>query len=180
MRTDGKNLKSILVVTNDSTVFLKKGLAPAFEMFGGHVEEIKKLYTRLDDAKKGGRKMCDVSFGIITTRFGFVPGSYVITSYDSVMSSKKDYERVQQEKNFLAELNKASAYHDRIILCVPKDMFAMILADSTFRKGKVIAVTSLQFEEECAARNWICLERKGTRLGTENADKIFKIIEKES
>jgi len=179
MKKDGKNLRSVLVVTNDSTVFLKKGLASAFEMFGGHAEEIKKLYTRLDTAQKGGRKMCDVSYGIITTRFGYVPGNYVITSYDNVMSSKKDYERVQEEKNFLAELNKASAYHDRVILCVPKDMFAMILDDCTIRKGKVIAVTSPQFEEECILRNWVYLERKGTRLGNINADKIFKIIEKE-
>jgi hypothetical protein len=180
MKTSGNNLRSVLIVTNDSTVFLKKGLATAFEMFGGHAEEIKKLYNRLDAAQKKGRKMCDVSFGVITTRYGFVPGSYVIASYDDVMSSKKEYERVQQEKNFLAELNKAAAYHDRVILCVPKDMFAMILDDCTFRKGKVIAVTNPIFEEECALRNWEYFERKGTRLGLENAEKIFKIIEKES
>ncbi|MCL2032820.1 MAG: hypothetical protein FWG96_06090 [Methanomassiliicoccaceae archaeon] len=180
MKTDGTNLRSVLVITNDSTVFLKKGLATAFEMFGGHVEEIKKLVARLDTAKKDGRKMCDVSFGLISTRFGFVPGNYVITNYDDVMSNKKDYERVQKEKNYLEQLNQVSIYFDRIVLCVPKDMFAMMLEDETFMHGKVIAVTSPIFEEECTKRGWVYLKRPGPRLGAENAEKVFKIIEKES
>ena len=57
----GANLRSVLVITNDSTVFLKKGLATAYEMFGGRTTEIKKFVARLDTAKKDGRKMCDVS-----------------------------------------------------------------------------------------------------------------------
>jgi len=174
------NLKSILVITNDSTVFLKKGLATAFEMFGGRTEEVKKLVARLDTAEKNGSKMCDVSYGIISTRFGFVPGNYVITSYDGVMSKKEDYERVQNEKDYLGQLNQISIYFDRIIVCVPYDMFAMMLKDETFQHGKVIAVTSLEFEEECTKRGWVFLERKGARLGKDNAEKIFRLIESES
>jgi len=180
MKTDRINLRSVLVVTNDSTVFLKKGLAPAFEMFGGRTEEIKRLVARLDTAEKDGRKMCDVSYGIISTRFGFVPGNFVITNYDGVMANKKDYERVQKEKDYLGHLNQVAMYFDRIVVCVPNDMFAMMLENRTFLQGKVIAVTSLAFETECMSRNWVFLERKGSRLGNENADKIFRLIEKES
>jgi hypothetical protein len=161
-------------------VFLKKGLATAFEMFGGRIEEIKKLVARLDTAEKDGRKLCDVSYGVISARFGFVPGNYVITNYDDVMSGKEDYEEVQKEKDFLGQLSNVSVFFDRIIVCVPKDMFAMMLEDETFQQGKVIAVTNPAFEEECLKRNWMFLERKGTRLGNDNAEKIFSIIEKES
>ena len=174
------NLRSVLVVTNDSAVFLKKGLATAFEMFGGRTTEVKKLVARLDTAEKDGRKMCDVSFGVISTRFGFVPGNYIITNYSGVMSVKEDYERVQKEKDYLGQLNQISIYFDRIIVCVPSAMFGMMLNDDTFQHGKVIAVTCRAFEEECTKRGWVYLERRGARLGNENAGKIFRLIEKES
>ncbi len=179
-KADGTNLRSVLVVTNDSTVFLKKGLATAFEMFGGRAEEIKKLVARLDTAEKDGRKMCDVSYGVISSRFGFVPGNYVITNYDNVMTSKEDYERVQNEKDYLGQLHQMSLYFDRIIMCVPKDMFVMILNDETLQQGKVIAVTSLDLKEECESRGWTFFERKGARLGNENAERIFNLIQSES
>ena len=174
------NLRSVLIVTNDSTVFLKKGLSTAFEMFGGRTEEIKKLVARLDTAEKDGRKMCDVSYGVISSRFGFVPGNYVIANYDDVMSKKEDYERVQKEKDYLGQLSHIAMYFDRIVVCVPNAMFAMMLADETFRHGKVIAVTCPAFEKDCTDRDWIFLERKGARLGKANAEKIFKLIESES
>jgi len=174
------NLRSILIITNDSTVFLKRGLASAFEMFGGRTEEIKKLVATLDTAEKNGRKMCDVSYGVISTRFGFIPGNYVITNYDNVMSKKEDYIRVQNEKDYLGQLNHVSIYFDRIIVCVPNDMFAMMLENETFQNGKVIAVTGKAFEGECSKRGWVYLERRGSRLGKENADKIFRLIESES
>ena len=177
---DKTNLRSILIITNDSAVFLKKGLASAFEMFGGRTEEIKKLVAKLDTAEKDDRKMCDVSYGVISTRFGFIPGNYVITSYGDVMSKKEDYIRVQNEKDYLGQLNHVSMYFDRIIICVPNDMFAMMLENETFQHGKVIAVTGKAFEEECSKRGWVYLERRGSRLGRENADKIFRLIESES
>jgi hypothetical protein len=180
MKEEKTDLRSVLVITNDSTVFLKKGLATAFEMFGGRAEEVKKLVTKLDSASKDGRKMCDVSYGVISTRFGFVPGNHVITNYKDVMSKKEDYERVQREKDFLGKLNQVSIYFDRVVVCVPKDLFAMFLQDETFLPGKVIAVTCPAFSDECFLRDWTFLERKGVRLGKENAEKIFEIIERES
>ena len=173
------NLRSVLVVTNDSTVFLKKGLATAYEMYGGRAIEVKKFVERLDTAKKDGRKMCDVSFGVISARFGFVPGNFIISRYDEVMSKKEDYERVQQEKDYLGQLNQISRYFDRVIVCVPNDMFAMMLNDNTFQNGKVIAVTCPAFAEECGNRGWVFMERKGARLGSGNAEFIFRIIESE-
>ncbi|MCL2333217.1 MAG: hypothetical protein FWC52_00270 [Candidatus Methanoplasma sp.] len=174
------NLRSVVVVTNDSTVFLHKGLASAFEMFGGRVTEIKNFVARLDTATKGDRKLCDVSFGVISTRFGFVPGNYVISKYDHVMDKKEDYIRVQEEKDYLGQLRQMTMYFDRIIVCVPNAMFEMMLKDNTFQHGKVIAVTCPAFKEECEKRGWIAFERKGARLGSANADAIFKLIEKES
>ena len=178
MNSKKSNLMSVLVITNDSTVFLKKGLTSAFEMFGGRAEEVKKLVAKLDLAEKDGKKMCDVSFGVISSRFGFVPGNYVITNYEDVMSSKEDYLRVQKEKDYLGQLSQISKYFDKIIVCVPKDMFAMMLEDNTFQEGKVIAVTNPSFEEECERRGWIYFERKGARIGNENAEKIYRMIHK--
>ena len=176
----GANLRSVLVVTNDSTVFLKKGLATAYEMFGGRTAEIKKFVERLDTAEKNGRKMCDVSYGVISARFGFVPGNFVISRYEETMSKKEDYERVQKDKDYLGQLNQISRYYDRIVVCVPNDMFAMMLEDNTFQTGKVIAVTCPAFAEECGNRGWVFMERKGTRLGKGNAELIFRLIESES
>ncbi|MDR0887634.1 MAG: hypothetical protein LBM39_00405 [Candidatus Methanoplasma sp.] len=173
-------MKRVFVITNDSTVFLKKGLASAFEMFGGRVTEVKHLVARLDTAEKDGRKMCDVSFGIISTKFGFVPGNYVVMEYDDVMSSREDYERVQEEKDYLGQLEMITDYFDAVIVCVPKDMFALMLEHGTLPREKVIAVTNPVFEKECAKRGWTYLERKGARVGNENADRIFGIIEEMS
>ena len=166
----------ILIITNDSTVFLKHGLASAFEMFGGRVEEIKKFVERLDTAENNGKKMCEVSFGVISTRFGFVPGNYVITKYDKIMGSKEDYEQVQNEKDYLGQMNQISKIFDKILVCVPKDMFRMILENDTLPQNKVIAVTSPDFREECGERGWTFFERKGARLGKDNSDRIFEII----
>jgi hypothetical protein len=178
MNSKKSNIMSVLVITNDSTVFLKKGLTSAFEMFGGRVEEVKRLVAKLDLAEKDGKKICDVSYGVISSRFGFVPGNYVITNYENVMSTKEDYLRVQNEKDYLGHLNQISKYFDKIIICVPKDMFAMMLEDDTFQDGKVIAVTSPSFEEECLKRSWTYLERKDARVGIANAEKIYHMIQK--
>ena len=90
LKTETVLSKRILIVTNDSTVFTAKNkLATAFEMFEGRMTEVKKLVARLDTAvKDNGDKLCDVSFGVITTKYGFVPGNYNIPGYDEVKSDK--------------------------------------------------------------------------------------------
>ena len=45
--------KRVLVISNDSTVFLKNGFVSAFEMFGGRLTEVKNLVARLND-------VCDI------------------------------------------------------------------------------------------------------------------------
>jgi hypothetical protein len=171
------DMKLILVITNDSTVFLKDGLANAFEMFGGRVTEVKELVARLDTASKNDKKMCEVSYGLISSHFGFVPGNYTIAPYENTMSCKEDYERVQASKDYLGKLEYVAKPFDKIVVCVPKDMFAMMLEYNTFEKEKVIAVTSLDFRNDCEERGWAFLERKGARIGKENSEKIFRMIE---
>lgn len=64
----------VLVITNDSTVFLKDGICSAFELFGGRCQEVKNLVRDLDLAKKDdGNPLCSVSFGIVTSHYGFIP-----------------------------------------------------------------------------------------------------------
>ncbi len=173
---EGKALQ-VLVVTNDSTVFLKPGLASAFEMFGGRVTEVKELVARLDTASKGDRKMCEVAFGLISAHFGFVPGNYTIAPYDRTMSCRADYEEVQERKDYLSTLGYVASPFDRVVVCVPKDMFAMMLEQDTLPEGKVIAVTSRDFKDECEQRGWTFLERRGARIGRKNSDRIFSMIE---
>ncbi len=170
--------KRILIVTNDSTVFLEKGrIATPFEMFGGRVTEVKNLVKRLDTAtNEKGNKLCDVSFGVITTKFGFVPANYQITSYDDVMSDKAGYLKADAEKGFVEQTSFLTRPFDRVIMCVPNDMFEMFLERDQIPNGRLIAVTGTKFKDECEKRGWVWLERKGARVGNDNADEIERLI----
>ncbi|MCQ2085498.1 MAG: hypothetical protein MJZ21_05055 [archaeon] len=173
----------VLVITNDSTVFLKNGIASAFEMFGGRCQEVKNLVARLDLAHKTGepdKKLCQVSFGIISSRFGYVPADYTVMPYpkEEVMDSPEDYEAVQEKKNYLGMIDYTCKLFDRIVVCVPKHMMKMIMDANVLPTGRVIAVTSPDFKEECEKRDWLFLERKGARVGAENADIIFEEVRK--
>lgn len=170
--------KRILIVTNDSTVFLNKGrIDSAFNMFGGRATEVKKLVARLDTAEKDdGRKLCDVSFGIITTQYGFVPGNYGIVSYENVMSDRAGYEECQERKQYIEQVSYLCKPFDKVIMCIPKDMFAMFVEADQIDDGKLIAVTNPCFKEICEKKGWSYLERKGARVGNENADEIERLI----
>jgi hypothetical protein len=54
----------------------------------------------------------------------------------------------------------------------------MILDANALPNGRVIAVTSPDFKEECEKRDWLFLERRGARVGDANADIIFEEIRK--
>ncbi|MCI2074640.1 MAG: hypothetical protein LKJ94_02870 [Candidatus Methanomethylophilus sp.] len=169
----------VLVITNDSTVMLKDGICSAFELFGGRAQEVKNLVARLDLAKKrDGSKLCEVSFGIVTSHFGYVPADYTVMKYpvSEVMSKPEDYERVQKEKDFLGKIDYTSKLFDRVIVCVPKHMMEMIMASNCLPEGRVIAVTSPDLKEECQQRDWMFLPRNGPRVGAENAALIMQEI----
>ena len=161
------NTKRILVLSNDSTVFLSNGFVSAFEMFGGRLTEVKKLVERLDE-------VCDISFAIISGEFGFIPANYVVRKYDRVPSCKEEYEDLQKRKDFVGHAKFICQAFDKIIVCVPKDMFAMLIP--AFPKGRVIAVTNECFREECEKNGWTFYLRKGARVGDSNADAIVKQI----
>ncbi len=170
--------KRILVITNDSTVFLVKNrIATAFEMFGGRMTEVKKLVERLDRAVDDrGEKLCDVSFGVITTKYGFVPGNYQIMEYPHVMSNRDEYIQADLDRNFVSQTSFMTRPFDKVVMCVPKDMFQMFLEADEIDDGKLIAITSPDFQEECERRGWTWLERKGARVGDANADEVERII----
>lgn len=170
--------KRILVVTNDSTVFLNPNrIDTAFNMFGGRATEVKKLVARLDTAVDGnGKKLCDVSFGVITTQYGFVPGNYQIVSYNNVMSDRAGYEDCENRKQFVEQVSYLCKPFDKVVLCVPKDMFSMFLEADLIDDGKLIAVTNPCFKEECEKRGWTYLERNGARVGNDNADRIEEYV----
>lgn len=178
LMTETKLLKRILIVTNDSTVFLNKNrLDSAFNMFGGRMTEVKNLVARLDTATdENGKKLCDVSFGIISTKYGFVPGNYMITGYDDVMSDKEGYLEAEERKQYVEQVSYLTQPFDKVIFCMPKDMFSMFLEADQIQNGKLIAITSPDFKEECEKRDWVYLERRGARVGNENADRIEEIV----
>ncbi len=161
------NTKRILVLSNDSTVFLSNGFVSAFEMFGGRLTEVKRLVERLDE-------VCDISFAIISGEFGFIPANYVVRKYDRVPSCKEEYEDLQKRKDFVGHAKFICQAFDKIIVCVPKDMFAMLIP--ALPKGRVIAVTNECFREECEKNGWTFYLRKGARVGDSNADAIVKQI----
>lgn len=170
--------KRILIVTNDSTVFLVRNrLSTPYEMFGGRVTEVKNLVRRLDTATDDrGRKLCDVSFGVITTKYGFVPGNYQIMDYPDVMSDKKGYEEAEARKQFVEQTSFLTRPFDKTVICVPNDMFQMFLDYDGIDNGKLIAVTSPRFKDECERRGWTWLERRGARIGDANADEIERLV----
>lgn len=173
-----KMRKRVLVVTNDSTVFLVKGrLATPYDIFGGRVTEVKNLVKRLDTAVDDkGRKLCDVSFGVITTKYGFVPGNYQITDYPDVMSDADGYREADERRGFVEQTSFLTRPFDKTVMCVPNDMFAMFLEKGDIWDGRLIAVTSPKYREECERRGWNWLERRGARVGDANADEIERII----
>ena len=160
--------KRILVISNDSTVFLSNGFVSAFEMFGGRLTEVKNLVERLSE-------VCDISFAIISGEFGFIPANYVIRKYDNVPACKEDYEKLQEKKDFVGQTRFITQAFDRIIVCVPKDMFQMLIP--ALPKGRVIAVTNECYKDVCEKNGWTFYLRKGARVGNENADAIVKQIE---
>ena len=176
--TDMKILRRILIVTNDSTVFKDKSkLLSSFDMFEGRATEVKKLVARLDTATtETGSKLCDVSYGVITTKYGFVPGNYMITGYDKVMETKEDYIEADKAKGYVEQVSYLTRPFDKVIFCMPKEMFRLFIEFNDIADGKLIAVTNPEFEEECEKRKWVYLERKGARVGNENADKIEEIV----
>ena len=176
--TDLHMTKRILIVTNDSKVFKDKSkLLSAFEMFEGRATEVKNLVARLDTAKndKGG-KLCDVSYGVITARYGFVPGNYMITGYDETMDTREEFIAVDKKKQFVDQVSYLTRPFDKVIFCIPKEMFRLFLEADHIDNGKLIAVTNPEFEKDCLDRDWIYLERKGARVGNENADRIEELI----
>ena len=176
--TDMKILRRILIVTNDSTVFKDKSkLLSSFDMFEGRATEVKKLVARLDTATtETGSKLCDVSYGVITTKYGFVPGNYMITGYDKVMETKEDYIEADKAKGYVEQVSYLTRPFDKVIFCMPKEMFRLFIEFNDIADGKLIAVTNPEFEEECEKRKWVYLERKGARVGNENADRIEEIV----
>lgn len=158
----------VLVITNDSTVFLTNRWVSAFEMFGGRVTEVEKLVCEIEE-------ICNVSFGIISGKFGFIPADYVVMPYDEVPCTKEDYEDLQERKDYVGAIKKmVTPIFDKVVVCVPKDMF-VIIRDS-LPDGRVIAVTSPDFEQYCLDRGWTFLPRSGARVGDENKERILEII----
>ena len=176
--TDLHMNKRILIVTNDSKVFKDKSkLLSAFEMFEGRATEVKNLVARLDTAKdEKGRKLCDVSYGVITARYGFVPGNYMITGYDETMDTREEFIAVDQKKQFVEQVSYLTRPFDKVIFFMPKEMFRLFLEANQIADGKLIAVTNPEFQSECERRGWTYLERKGARVGNENADRIEEIV----
>ncbi|MDR0778979.1 MAG: hypothetical protein LBE48_06060 [Methanomassiliicoccaceae archaeon] len=158
----------VLVITNDSTVFLKNGLSSAKDMFGGRVTEVRNFCNRLSE-------VCDVSFGIISGRFGFVPGEYTVMPYTEITDTPEAYHQLQERKDYASVINSVSKPFDRIIVFVPKAMMAILLDNDAFPR-KVISVTDEAFKEHFEKNDWTWYPRSGARIGKANSDEIIKKI----
>ncbi|NLL94618.1 MAG: hypothetical protein GX224_02515 [Thermoplasmatales archaeon] len=174
---DEMKVRRVLVITNDSEVFLSDKWVSAHEMFGGRVTEVRNLVERLR-----GFPDTDVSMGIVSGEFGFVPSNYVIRPYGNVPSCKEDYLELQERKDYVKHIGDAANLHvgkypifDRVVVCVPKDMFDIIAP--CLPRDRVIAVTSDKHRELCESKGWTFLERKGARVGDDNADAIVAEVE---
>jgi hypothetical protein len=156
------------VITNDSTVFLRDGLCSAKDMFGGRVTEVRNFCNRLS-------AVCDVSSGIISGRFGFVPGDHTIMPYPEVTDTPEAYVELQERKDYASVINMVSRPFDIAIVFVPKVMMAILLDNDAFPRN-VIAVTDEMFKGHFTENGWSWYRRPGARIGKENADMIFEEV----
>lgn len=160
--------KKVLVITNDSTVFLSDGFVSAYDMYGGRFTEVKNLYDRI-------AAITLTNFGVITGKFGFIPSNNVVMKYDFVPSCKEDYVKLQEEKDFVGMIGFLTKPFDKVVICVPKDMFEMLTP--VLQDDKIIAVTNPKFKGVCKEHGWSYYPRRGARVGKNNAEKIVKEIE---
>ena len=169
--------KNVLIVTNDSGVTISDKLESAGDLYAGRVTEIREFVKSLEEefGEEGDDTMC-VSFGLITTFFGFVPSNYCISKYKYAMSNMEEYQKTQDERDYAGRLEYVSRCFDKIVLCVPKDMFRILVDNDALHDGKIIAVTSKEHRDLCEERGWTFFERKGARLGKKNAEAIRKYL----
>lgn len=154
----------ILIITNDSTVFLHR-ISIAKDMFGGRVTEVRRFSERLSEHH-------DVTFCIISGEYGLVLENEIIEEYDRVTDNASAYRELQHRMDFITSLNDMSGSFDFVLLFVPKEMMRMILEKGNI-ECSVIAVTSLEFRDEFDRRGWTFHERRGARIGRKNAETII-------
>jgi len=152
----------VLVITNDSAVFRYEE-ASAEEIFGGRVTEVRNLKRRIYE-------ICETSFGIISGRYGFISGDRAISRYEDVPDSEIEYKRLQERTDFATLIQMVSEHFDATLIFVPKEMMRLIMKEDL--KGRIIASTSLEFREEFKRRGWSFYERRGARVGKDNANRI--------
>ena len=152
----------VLVITNDSTVFRYEE-AKAEDMFGGRLTEVRNLKQRISE-------MFETSFGIISGRYGFISGDRAITKYENVPDSETEYKMLEERTGFSEWISMVSEGFDVTLLFVPKGMMRMLMNVSI--KGRIISSTSPEFKDEFERRGWSFYERKGARVGRNNADMI--------
>jgi len=162
------DMVKVLVITNDSTVFLNEGVCAAKDMFGGRVTEVRNFCERISD-------ICDVSFGIISGRFGFVPGEYMVMPYREVTDTPETYLELQERKDYASVISYVSRPYDMTAVFVPKAMMAILL-DNDALHGNVTAVTSEAFREHFEINGWNWYKRSGARIGNANADDICRLL----
>jgi hypothetical protein len=100
----------------------------------------------------------------------------MITGYEETMDTREEFMAVDANKGYVEQVSYLTRPFDKTIFCMPKEMFRLFLEMDAIENGKLIAVTNPEFEEECKKRDWVYLERKGARVGNENADKIEELI----
>ena len=157
---------NVLVITNDSTVFRYEE-ASAEEMFGGRVTEVRNLKNRLSEK-------CNTLFSIISGKYGLIPGNEKIVKYSYVPDSLSEYSETEKRTGFAKAVSDATKDFDVTLIFIPKEMFRMIIKEQLH--GTVIAATSLEFKEQFQRNGGRFYERKGARIGKQNAEDIVNFI----
>lgn len=161
----------IIVITNDSTVFLHPK-ARAEDMFGGRVTEVRNLMN-------GIRGMHETVFGLISGRYGFVTGDTMIESYDDVPERRNEYIGLQERTDYSGAIVDAVKGFDVVMVFVPKDMMRILIQKDALT-GNVISCTSPEFKDHFERVGWYFFERRGARIGKGNAERITDLISSSS
>lgn len=148
-------------------------LGPAGDRLGGRFTEVRNLHDRLSAEHEASLK-------VISGRYGLIDASDPIVPYHHPVGSKREIDELERRTGFVEDLVRVMKEYECVVFLLPKAFVGVLKERGVFvTDGTVIAVTSRDFKE-CLDRRPNCLfmERRGARVGRENAGLIRSTLKR--
>lgn len=148
-------------------------LGPAGDRLGGRFTEVRNLFDRLSAEHEACLK-------VISGRYGLIESSDPIVPYDLPVESRKGIEDLEERTRFVEDLFRAMKGQECVVFLLPKGFVELLKEREVFvTDHTVIAVTSRDFKGYLDQRsNCLFMERRGARVGRENARLIQSTLKR--